>query len=326
MRAALYWHTLRYLKPIQFWYRLWFKLYKPRPGFYPALETREAGNSEWLSCFRADSMLDDGALNFLNETHSIETKSDWNNPSRSALWTYNAHYFDDLNAVGAKSRRQQHEELVRRWLEENLPGAGPGWQPYPVSLRAVNWIKWGLSNNALGVNATQSLAAQIRFLSKRLEYHLQANHLWANAKALVFAGSYFKGDEADRWLRKGLSLVAEQLGEQVLEDGGHYERSPMYHAIFLEDLLDLVQLASLYPKLFSQEQTFHWEQISSRMLSWLNAMSHPDGDIAFFNDAAIGIAPAGAALTTYARSQGVTAESNEDAGVRQTQFRLCDST
>lgn len=316
MRVTYYWHTLRYLKPVQFWYRPWFKLYKPRPDLYPALEIREAGIGKWLGCFRAASMLEDGTLNFLNENHSLETKTDWNNPSRSALWTYNAHYFDDLNAAGARTRNSQHEALVRRWLEENPPGTGPGWQPYPISLRAVNWIKWDLSNNGLDVNATQSLAAQVRYLSKRLEYHLQANHLWANAKALVFAGSYFEGDEAEGWLRKGLSLVAEQLGEQVLADGGHYERSPMYHAIVLEDLLDLIQLASLYSKLFSHEQTRHWEQISSRMLSWLNAISHPDGDIAFFNDAAIGIAPAPDALMTYAKSQGVFADFNEGAGVR----------
>ena len=30
---------------------------------------------------------------------------------------------------------------------------------------------------------------------------------------------------------------------QVLEDGGHVERSPLYHALVLEDLLDCVALA-----------------------------------------------------------------------------------
>jgi hypothetical protein len=38
---------------------------------------------------------------------------------------------------------------------------------------------------------------QVRFLRKRLEVHLLGNHLFANAKALVFAGLYFSGDEAE---------------------------------------------------------------------------------------------------------------------------------
>jgi hypothetical protein len=67
----------------------------------------------------------------------------------------------------------------------------------------------------------------------------------ANAKALIFAGSYFQGPEADQWRRIGLSVLSAQLPVQVLSDGGHYELSPMYHSIILEDLLDLVNLRSL---------------------------------------------------------------------------------
>ncbi|WP_236848681.1 heparinase II/III family protein [Candidatus Thiodictyon syntrophicum] len=60
----------------------------------------------------------------------------------------------------------------------------------------------------------------------------------ANAKALVFAGSFFYGDEADAWRTQGREILSAQLCEQVPPDGGHCERSPMYHAI----LLDLVAL------------------------------------------------------------------------------------
>ena len=34
-----------------------------------------------------------------------------------------------------------------------------------------------------------------------------------------------------------------QLQEQILEDGMHYERSPMYHMIVLERLLDVLNFA-----------------------------------------------------------------------------------
>ncbi len=48
-----------------------------------------------------------------------------------------------------------------------------------------------------------SLFQQTHVLNQQLEYHLQGNHLLANAKALVFAGSCFDGDIADGWLRRG---------------------------------------------------------------------------------------------------------------------------
>jgi Heparinase II/III N-terminus len=74
--------------------------------------------------------------------------------------------------------------------------------------------------------------APIEFLPKPIS--LLGNHLLANAKALVFAGTYFAGDEANAWLQRGVGLLREQVAEQVLADGGHFERSPMYHAIVLE--------------------------------------------------------------------------------------------
>lgn len=138
-------------------------------------------------------------------------------------------------------------------------------------------------------------------MSRRLEYHLLGNHLLANAKALVFAGLFFSGGQADSWLRKGLKLLRAQLPEQILADGGHFERSPMYHAIILEDLLDLVNLAETYG-----HGAADWRTVVQRMLRWLNAMSHPDGGIAFFNDAAFGIAPTLAELADYARRLGVS--------------------
>jgi colanic acid biosynthesis glycosyl transferase WcaI len=66
----------------------------------------------------------------------------------------------------------------------------------------VNWIKWALAGHALEPHWLDSLAIQARHLAQRLEYHLLGNHLFANAKALVFAGLFFSGPEANGWLDK----------------------------------------------------------------------------------------------------------------------------
>lgn len=158
-------------------------------------------------------------------------------------------------------------------------GAGNGWEAYPLSLRIANWVKWALCGGELSERAVESLVLQARYLARSVEYHLLGNHLFANAKALVFAGAFFAGREAEGWLRRGLAILEREVGEQVLADGGHFERSPMYHALILEDVLDLLNLAGAFPEAFGEERRLHWSRTAGRMLGWLERMTHPDGRI-----------------------------------------------
>lgn len=192
----------------------------------------------------------------------------------SALALYNAHYHD---AVGATA--------IVRWIDENPPFHGIGWEPYPTSLRVVNWSKWLLAGNEPVGGMLASLALQAEHVARNLERHLLGNHLIANAKALLFAGTLL---QHDRWLRIGESLLRRELDEQILDDGGHFERSPMYHALIAEDLLDLDNLLERFG-----------ERVP-KMLDWLATMTHPDGQIAFFNDAALGVGPTLVKLCAYA--------------------------
>ena len=302
-----YWQTLRWLRPVQVYGRLWFRLHRPRPDLRPAPALRAAMGT-WSGCARAASMKGPERFRFLNVERCIVGPSDWNRANWSKLWLYNAHYFDDLAAADAAARTGWHRAIVGRWIIENPPGQGVGWEPYPTSLRIVNWVKWTLAGNALDDAARQSLAVQTRLLRKRLEMHLLGNHLWANAKALVFAGTFFDGAEAEAWRVKGLTLLRRELPEQILPDGGHFERSPMYHAIMLEDVLDLLQLARVYPGLFTDVDLAAWREVVLRMHRWLRVMTHPDGGISFFNDAAFDIAATLAALTDYAAVLGVACD------------------
>jgi uncharacterized heparinase superfamily protein len=243
----------------------------------------------------------------LNETHELEKPEDWNRVDWEKLWLYNLHYFDDLNAHGAEARTDWHRALISRWIAENQPGRGSGWEPYPLSLRIVNWIKWALAAHPFSGHAIHSLSVQTRYLWRRLEYHLLGNHLFANAKALVFAGLFFEEPEAEGWLKKGLAILEQEIPEQVLGDGGHFELSPMYHSIILEDLLDLINLCRTYPGALPdpyRNTPEAWVEVTDRMRHWLRELSHPDGQIAFFNDAAFGIAAAPQDLEAYAARLG----------------------
>ena len=241
--------------------------------------------------------------------------ADWNRADWPKLWLYNLHYFDDLVADGAGGREPWHRDLIARWIEENPPADGNGWEPYPISLRTVNWCKWLLQGWEPVPGMLESLAMQADLLHRKPEYHLLGNHLWANYKALIFCGAVFESAKADEWLSFGLQGFREQLAEQILAGGGHFERSPMYHATLLEDLLDLVQLAAVLPIRLPQEDVALWREQAVAMLRWLAVMSHPDGRISFFNDAAVGVAPELSALTDYAKGLGLESPAVIPAGV-----------
>jgi hypothetical protein len=148
-KASLYFHTLRYSRPIQIYGRLWHKFYRPKADLRPSPDTRPL-SAAWTSPARKpQSFFSPDKFKFLNEEHDISSPSDWNRGDWPKLWLYNLHYFDDLNAEGASARHDQHDSLLRRWIAENPPGRGNGWEPYPTSLRIVNWIKWALSNNGM---------------------------------------------------------------------------------------------------------------------------------------------------------------------------------
>lgn len=260
----LYMNTVKYLKPGQIAARLLPRF--PRRATRLELALRQR-SGKWT-------------------TPVVFVPAPLSQPSR--LREYTLHYHRNFSL-----------DKARRWIGENPCGQGPGWEPYPLSLRIVNWIKWMLGGQAPDPQLLQSLAAQAEFLSRRLEYRLLANHLFMNAAALSFAGAFFL---QDGWLRSGLSILEHEISEQVLGDGGHFERSPMYHALVLEALLDLLNLGAAYPGLFPD-----WSPVAGRMLAWLRAMTHPDGQIAFFNDAAGGVAPPPPLLFAYASRLSVPA-------------------
>jgi len=308
-----YFHTLRYLRPVQVFGRVRFKMLRPQPDQRAAPPLREPANRPVAPIGARRSMLGPDRFVLLNIEGACSEPAHWEGEGRSQLWTYHLHYFDDLNAEDAGARRSWHERLIERWIDENSPGVGTGWDPYPMSRRMVNWIKWSLGGNFLTTKAQHSLAVQARWLSRRIESHLQGNHVFANAKALIHAGLFFAGEEADGWLRHGISLAQTELAEQVLADGGHFERSTMYHAAFMEDLLDAMNVMQAYGRTVDAA----WGDTAVHMMAWLEAMSHPDGGIAFFNDAAFGGSPTAVQLRNYAERLNVGVESAVGGDVRR---------
>ena len=305
-----YFHTLRHLKMRQIVGRIRRRLMRPKADASSPPPVRALRRERWQTpAAVAPRMTGPDTFLFLSREHAL-AETGWDNPEIPLLWRYNLHYFEDLVARGAEKRTPWHAALIRRWIVENPPGKGTGWAPYPASLRIVNWIKWLLAGNEPVEGMLHSLAVQTRWLLGNLEWHLLGNHLFANAKALVFAGLFFDEAEAECWWRTGLRILEREIPEQILPDGGQFERSPMYHALACMDMLDMRNLIATLPeeRAAREDVCTLYRMIDARlpdMLRWLAVMTHPDGNIAFFNDAAFGIAPMTADIVDYGARLGV---------------------
>ena len=312
MLISRYFHTIRFLKFKQIYHKIWFHLIDPSIDYSPAANLRVLKKTFCIPVQKKISLLNKDRFYFLNKSWSL-SEIGWNRNDNTVpkLWRYNQHYFDDLNAIDASKRKLWHDQLLMHWVNDNPVGKGVGWEPYPISLRIVNWIKWHLSGNILSDPCIQSLALQTRWLSKRIEKHILANHLFSNAKALIFTGLFFSSKESEIWLNKGLKIIDDELNEQVLSDGGNFERSPMYHSIFLEDILDLINISQVYPKAIQERQVNKWIKKLNDMFRWLDTMSHPDGEISFFNDSAMGTATNLNELVNYAQRLGIKYSANK---------------
>jgi uncharacterized heparinase superfamily protein len=303
---ATYWRTIRHLRRQQILARL--RRVVPQlsrvAGPLPPRRSPQASFGEFIR--RTSPIRSGDCFRFLNQACHITVSDDWNNRGTSKLWLYNLHYFEWLRETTAAERTAEDAAWLDRWIADNPIGRGVGWDPYPISLRVVNWIIWFVTFGRGTESHFKSLVAQIRHLTHSIEYHLGGNHLLANATALVFAGAFFEGPEAGRWRARGLELLDDQIREQILADGAHFELSPMYHSLVLEGILDLLGLGHVYPNVLGAPLTaMGLKETASRMAQWLAAVRHPDGQIPYFNDAAFGIAPAPADLLSYAEHRGV---------------------
>ena len=324
MNLALALRTLPYLRWEQVLYRPWrtaqFSLYRAWPRltarWTSADKDAPSPPPQTLATFRqvfetdlvhlsvpldaADvrwAGLPEGRFSFLNRPCHLP-QPDWNRRYESHLWNYQLHYFDFAPwcarvwlECGDAQYWQACQVLMESWLAQAQPGRSDGWDAYPTSLRIVNWIDAYclLAEREAGSAFQQrwraSLYQQLDFLSRHLEHHLLANHLLKNAKALVLGGLFFAHDsQGRRWLELGQRLLWRELDEQVLPDGGHYERAPMYHAQTLGDWLECFALLRAFGCLAKAEA-----EVASRlraMAAFLEAVSYADGTLALFNDSA----------------------------------------
>lgn len=235
---------------------------------------------------RADAIRG-GTLGFLNRQESVGFPPNWDCPELPKLWQYNLHYFEWLWALGYEDAKT----AALDWIERHpLAKDAVGWEPYPTSLRLMNFcaVFFGKFREQTEADATflqklwASLVNQSKWLACHLETHLLGNHYLENGAALAFVGSCFEGQQAASWFETGCRILREEIREQVLPDGTHFELSPMYHCRVLYLLSMLMATGNEQLRAIATEPL-------GRMSKTLACLCHPDGGIALLNDSAFGI-------------------------------------
>jgi len=218
-----------------------------------------------------------------------------NNPLRRMTLAYMGYAVPLL----ARGRQDDLKIVLRllRGLDSENPWSAPGvfrdvWNPYTASHRLINLLCGMALYRAKGglpvATAEQEILEHVQlcaaFIRANQERDLQYNHLLKNYAALaVYSAGLATPPAAFEFLSEA---IPKALRQNVLPDGGHAERSPMYH---LMSLLDLELL--LASNVLEGEAAAGLVEMRGRMESALAVMTHPDGDIGLFNDSWLGEGP-----------------------------------
>lgn len=243
---------------------------------------------------------DDVVIDLMQQRIPLETPLDWRldrMSQRPLLLLFHLHSMEWIENLDDNA----FQGVIADWITRvDVARSRDAWHPFVISLRSVVWMQQcarrrrRLSREFLAA-IDDSIAAQIRALEGDIELDLGGNHLLKNAKALLWAGAYFTGPEADRWTRRAVGILANELGEQMLPDGMHFERSPAYHAQVVADLLEVRAVLAPSPL------RARLDEVLSRACQVALDLAHPDGAPSLFNDGGLHMAYAPREILSVAK-------------------------
>ena len=316
-KIILYFNTIKYLRPVQIYGRILstikrklnlIKIPTIPDKLKPLLEPKTdfIFHDPWS---KRNELLN-GNFIFLNKTFSLGFPPKWDDCESSLLWQFNLHYFNFLFLLN----QEEQIRICQAWIDNNFFKNKVNWHPFVISLRIVNWCK--LKSEDEKIN--KSIYQQASYLYRNLEYYHPANHYLENAKALIFAGLYFENQgEANKWFEKGLEIYLKETPKQVFEDGGYFEKSIMYHAIMLEGYLDILNIIPSDHAYYN-----YFKDTAKRMLNFLIDSTHPDGNIALFNDSTQEIAPSTNEIIDYANRLNIVCDQSTNQPYHHHSFIL----
>lgn len=181
--------------------------------------------------------------------------------------------------------------IIDDWIDSNPFAASVNWScPMEAAMRIIVWT-WlfhafsasrAWSDEGFRTRFLCSLYLHADFTDRYFEFSdVNGNHCDANAAGLVFAGLFFGGTgEPGRWLKRGWSVLSDELERQVSGDGVDFEGSVPYHRLVTE----LFFLPALYRLNLGFDVKDSYKDRVRRMAWFTEAYTRPDGSAPCWGD------------------------------------------
>lgn len=228
-------------------------------------------------------------FNFLNKEASFSKNFLWNDPLYDRLWIFNLHYFDWsrkwLDELIDNKRWNKDANslpyLIDYWIKCNNLKSGFGWHSYTIALRIRNWMwLFQIHPNLLSEKRIRAFWNQFCWLNFNQEKFHGGNHYLENLITLIMVGMQFKGKFAQNIVSESLCKLKIELSYQILDDGGHEERSASYHLLMLDRLVEL----GCFLDIVQNESPSWLRSYIKKMEIWSKSIRLINGKTPLFND------------------------------------------
>jgi hypothetical protein len=182
-------------------------------------------------------------------------------------------------------------DVLQQWLAANPLGRTVNWAlAMEPAMRIFSWT-W-LFRVFAGSRAWAdpdfrerficSLYQHGQFVARNIERaDVNGNHFTADCAALVVAGAFFGGSEAQGWLHGGLADLEREIAVQILEDGVDFEVSAAYHRLVAE----LFLLAAIHAQHRGLPVSARYRERLAAAARFTVAYTRPDGSAPLWGDA-----------------------------------------
>jgi hypothetical protein len=239
-----------------------------------------------------------------------------NLPIKPPLWRENYGYLEFLlplifELAEAGTRHYETNAPIVALLESQfrlfrqLDYKAQSWSTYGVSRRLLVCCELlpvlDIFPDALQEEFWRFFIRDARYVACFPELDIRGNHLVKNLKAWLAATLTLEklpatARMAESWWQELSGQLARVFPEQVLADGFHYERTPMYHVWVLTDLLDCLHWLEQEKLDFPAGKL---KTVAAKMLDTLAAFRHSSGQLPMFGDSSLPQTPDPAALLAY---------------------------
>jgi len=246
----------------------------------------------------------------------------WKPDNASPDWLTAMHSFEwlrDLRALGGDQARRAARQLVKDWLVHYKNWDAVTWRPDIVGARLAAWIGMhdfflASADDGYRLTVFESIQKQAKYLLRILPGNMRGAKLIIALKGLIYACLALPNSQTK--LFQALALLHDEIGKQILPDGGHIERNPTTHAKVLHCFIDI--RSALRCAGLAVPETL--QQAIHSMAPMLRFYMHGDGKLAQFNGGCEGDANFLEMLLQQAHANGKAAHAAPHTGYERLQL------